>query len=141
MSTVPASSNARTESTATAYFEAWTTGDVDTALKYVAPDVLALTPNGRIEGAEAFRGFVGNFTSRITRIELLKLVADDESAVLFYESDTDASQGALAAEYLTVQDGLITVARYAFDRLPFVQAAQAQQTQAQQTQAQQAQAQ
>ncbi len=44
--------------------------------------------------------------------------------MLFYETATDASASALAAEYLTVKDGVITEARYAFDRLPFAQLAQ-----------------
>ncbi len=101
------------------YFEAWTTGDLDTALKYVAPDVVVHGPAGRIDGAEGFRKFAGGFASRLTGIRLLKMLSDDDGAVLFYETDTDASQGALAAEYLTLKGGVIVEARYAFDRLPF----------------------
>ncbi len=113
-------------STATAFFEAWTTGDLDTALSHVAPDVVVHGPAGQVQGAAPFREFVGNFAARLTGIRLLKIVEDEEGAVLFYETATDASPSALAAEYLTIENSLITVARYAFDRLPFAQAAAAQ---------------
>ena len=113
-----------TKDTVVAYFEAWTSGDIETALKYVAPDVVVVGPAGRLDGAAAFGQFCGNFAARLTGIRLLKLLADDEGAVLFYETATDASASALAAEYLTVKDGLVTEARYAFDRLPFAQLAQ-----------------
>jgi ketosteroid isomerase-like protein len=102
------------------YFEAWTTGDLETAMKCVAPDVVAHGPAGKIEGAEGFRAFVGNFAGRLTGVRLLRALSDAEGAVLFYETDTDVAQGALAAESLTVRDGLIVEAWYAFDRLPFV---------------------
>ncbi len=60
-----------TKDIVTAYFEAWTTGDIPTALKYVAPDVVVVGPAGRLDGADAFAQFCGNFAARLTGIRLL----------------------------------------------------------------------
>lgn len=110
--------------TALAYHRAWTNGDFDAAMTYVANDIVCLAPSGRLAGAEAFRSFMGPFAQMLTRSELLAAFGDDTTAVLMYDADTIAVSGAPAAECLTVVDGRIAHMRIIFDRTPFEAARQ-----------------
>ncbi|MGH3159066.1 MAG: nuclear transport factor 2 family protein [Streptosporangiaceae bacterium] len=42
--------------TALAYYHAWTGHDLDTAMSYIADDIVCDAPAGRLEGAGAYRG-------------------------------------------------------------------------------------
>ena len=57
--------------TALAYFESWTSGDLDRAMTYIADDITCDAPAGRLEGAAAFRGFMGPFVGSLTGAQLL----------------------------------------------------------------------
>jgi hypothetical protein len=52
--------------TALAYYQAWTSHDLDKAMSYIAADVVLDSPAGRLEGAEAYRGFIGPFLQILT---------------------------------------------------------------------------
>jgi hypothetical protein len=108
--------------TALAYHRAWTTGDFERAMAYVAQDVVCLGPAGRLEGAEAFRAFMGPFAQLLVRAELLAAFGDDTTAMLMYDTDTIPVKGAPAAEWVTVADGRIVEMRIIFDRVPFDEA-------------------
>jgi len=73
-----------------AYHQAWTSGDFDRAMTHLSPDVVCLAPSGRLEGAEAFRAFMGPFSKTLTKSELLAAFGDDATAVLFYDTETHA---------------------------------------------------
>jgi len=105
--------------TALAYHRTWTNGDFDGAMTYIAADIVCVGPAGRLEGAAAFRGFMGPFARMLTRSELLASFGDDTTALLMYDTDTVPVNGAPAAELLTVVDGRITHLRIIFDRTPF----------------------
>lgn len=104
---------------ALAYHRAWTSGDLDLAMTHVSPDVVCHAPAGRLQGAQAFRGFMEPFTRIVTRSELVGAFGDDHTAVLFYDTGTVPVPDAPGAEHLTVTDGRITHLRIVFDRLPF----------------------
>ncbi len=104
---------------ALAYHRAWTGGDFERAMTYVAADIECQAPAGRLEGAEAFRGFMGPFAKILTRSELIAAFGDERTAVLMYDTDTVPVPDAPGAECLTVADGKITQLRIIFDRLPF----------------------
>ncbi len=57
--------------TALAYYQAWTSHDLDKAMNYIADDIVCDLPGGRLEGADAYRGFLGplvqNRPSRMAR--------------------------------------------------------------------------
>jgi ketosteroid isomerase-like protein len=110
---------------ALAYHRAWTAGDLEQAMRYVADDVVCLAPSGRHEGAEAFRGFMGPFAASLTRAELLAAFGDEETALVMYDTDTVQVRGAPGAECVTVRDGRIVHMRIIFDRTPFEAARQA----------------
>ncbi len=41
--------------TALAYYHAWSGRNIDTAMSYIADDIVCDAPTGRLEGTEAFR--------------------------------------------------------------------------------------
>jgi ketosteroid isomerase-like protein len=111
--------------TALAYFRAWTGKDVDRAMSYIAPDVVCDAPAGRLEGAEAYRGFMGPFVDILLDAELLGAFGDEETAMVMYDTRTGPVASAPGAELVRVRDGRIVYSRFLFDRLPFEQARRA----------------
>jgi ketosteroid isomerase-like protein len=111
--------------TALAYFRAWTSHDIDWAMTYIADDIICQAPGQRLEGAAAFRGFMGPFVQILTGSELIAAFGDDTTAVVMYGTDTVPVKDAPGAECVTVADGKITHMRIIFDRLPFEEARKA----------------
>jgi len=105
--------------TALAYHRAWTSHDFERAMSYIAEDIVCQAPAGRLDGSEAFRGFMGPFVQILTSANLIAAFGDDETAVLMYDADTVPVMDAPGAECLTVRDGKISHLRIVFDRLPF----------------------
>ena len=105
--------------TALAYHRAWTSHDFERAMTYIAADIVCQAPAGRLDGSEAFRGFMGPFVQILTSANLIAAFGDDETAVLMYDADTVPVMDAPGAECLTVRDGKISHLRIVFDRLPF----------------------
>jgi ketosteroid isomerase-like protein len=125
MSMTDSTSTSPALQTALAYYHAWTSHDLDTAMTYIAADIVCLAPSGRLEGAEAFRGFMGPFAQILTSSKLIAAFGDDEKAVIMYDTDTVPVKDAPGAECVTVKDGNITHMRIIFDRLPFEEARKA----------------
>jgi hypothetical protein len=105
--------------TALAYHRAWTSHAFEEAMTYIAEDIVCDAPVGRLDGAEAFRRFMGPFAEILTRSGLIAAFGSDTTAVLMYDTDTAPVKDAPGAECLTVKDGKITRMRIIFDRLPF----------------------
>jgi ketosteroid isomerase-like protein len=104
---------------ALAYYEAWTSGDLDRAMGYVDERIVCEAPAGRIEGAAAYREFIGPFVGMLKRAELCAAFGDEETAVVMYDTETSLVASAPGAECLTVREGKITRSRFVFDRKPF----------------------
>jgi ketosteroid isomerase-like protein len=111
--------------TALAYFDAWTGHDLDRAMSYIADDIVCDAPAGRLEGADAYRAFMGPFVQILTGSKLIAAFGDDKTALVMYDTETVPVKSAPAAECVTVTDGRITYSRFVFDRLPFETARQA----------------
>lgn len=79
--------------TALAYYRAWTSHDFDKAMTYVAEDIICQAPAGRLEGAAAFRGFMGPFVQIVTSSSLIAAFGDDEKAVVMYDTGTVPGEG------------------------------------------------
>jgi ketosteroid isomerase-like protein len=105
--------------TALAYYQAWTGHDFDKAMTYIAEDIVCDAPAGRLEGAKAFRGFMGPFEEMLISAHLLAAFGDETTAVLVYDANTVPVKVAPGAECLTVRDGKISQMRIIFDRAPF----------------------
>jgi ketosteroid isomerase-like protein len=107
---------------AMAYYRAWTSKDMDAAMRYVAADIVCDAPAGRIEGADAYRAFLEPFAAMLNSATLLAAFGDEEKAVLMYDTSTALVASGPGAECLTVVNGVITYSRFIFDRAPFIAA-------------------
>jgi ketosteroid isomerase-like protein len=105
--------------TALAYYHAWTNHDLDTAMSHIADDIICDAPAGRLEGAEAYRAFMGPFVQILTAASLIAAFGDDDTAVVVYDTETVPVKSAPGAECVTVRNGKITYSRFIFDRAPF----------------------
>ena len=104
---------------ALAYYEAWTSKDLDRAMTYIADYIVCDAPPGRLEGAAAYRGFMAPFVQILEGAELIGAFGDDEKALVMYDTRTVPVESAPGAECVTVEDGKITYSRFIFDRAPF----------------------
>lgn len=104
---------------ALAYHRAWTGGDFERAMTYIAPDISCRAPAGPVEGAEAFRGFMEPFTRMLENSRLLAAFGEGDTALLMYDTETALVPEAPGAELHTVSGGTIVELRIIFDRLPF----------------------
>ena len=105
--------------TALAYYYAWTSHQLDEAMSYVADDIVCDAPAGRLEGAAAYRDFMGPFVQILTGSKLIAAFGDDTTALIMYDTATVPVASAPGAECVTVSGGRITYSRFIFDRLPF----------------------
>jgi hypothetical protein len=105
--------------TALAYYQAWTSHDLDKAMSYIADDIVCDAPAGRLEGAAAYRAFMGPFVQILTGSKLIGAFGDDTTALIMYDTETVPVKSAPGAECVTVTDGTITYSRFIFDRAPF----------------------
>jgi ketosteroid isomerase-like protein len=104
---------------ALAYYEAWTNGDLDGAMTYIAADIVCEAPAGKIEGAEAYRAFMAPFVQILKASSLIAAFGDERMALVMYDTETAPVKNAPGAECVTVVDGKITHSRFVFDREPF----------------------
>jgi len=104
---------------ALAYYQAWTSHDLDKAMTYIADDIVCDAPPGRLEGAAAYRGFMGPFVQILIDSKLIAAYGDDRTALIMYDTQTVPVTSAPAAECVTVTGGKITYSRFVFDRAPF----------------------
>jgi len=105
--------------TALAYHRAWTHNNFDQAMAYIADDIVCRAPAGTLEGADAFRGFMGPFAEMLVEAKLVAAFGDERTALVMYDTATAMVSDAPGAECLTVSDGRITEMRLIFDRVPF----------------------
>jgi ketosteroid isomerase-like protein len=104
---------------ALAYYQAWTSHDLDKAMSYIADDIVCDAPAGRLQGAEAYRSFMGPFVQILTGSKMIAAYGDDKTALIMYDSQTVPVKSAPGAECVTVAEGKITRSRFIFDRAPF----------------------
>lgn len=108
--------------TVLAYHRAWTRGDIDRALTYVADDIVCNAPGGDLVGKDAYGAFLAGFAPSLTGLADVASFADGDRVSLFYYPQTAATKDAPAAECFTVRDGQITENVLVFDRLSFTAA-------------------
>ncbi|WP_433606763.1 nuclear transport factor 2 family protein [Dactylosporangium sp. CA-139114] len=105
---------------AVAHHRAWTAGDLEAAMTYIADDVVLDAPAGRLVGLRAYREFLAPFAGQLLiRSEMLAAFGDEKTALIMYDTETVPARSAPAAECVTVRDGKIVHNRFIFDRVPF----------------------
>lgn len=101
------------------YHHAWTSGNVDMAMNYVADDVTCRAPGADLHGKDAYRSFIAGFAPTLIGIGEIAEFADGDRAALFYYPQTAATSTAPAAELFTIADGKIADSVLIFDRLSY----------------------
>jgi len=101
------------------YHRAWTSGDVDRAMTWVADDITCRAPGEDLSGKTAYREFIGGFAPTLTGLADIAGFSDGDRVALFYYPQTAATTTAPAAECFTVRDGKIVESVLVFDRLSF----------------------
>jgi ketosteroid isomerase-like protein len=112
-------SNSAALETVQAYHRSWTSGDVDTAMQYIAADIVCEAPGEQLVGREAYRAYIADFAPLLTGLEDLAHFAADGQVALFYCPQTAVADTAPAAELFTVAGGRITRSVLVFDRMSF----------------------
>lgn len=101
------------------YHRAWTSGNIDKAMTYIADDIICSAPGLKLEGKEQYREYLGGFAPRLIGIGDIDEFANDNRIALFYYPQTAVTQTAAAAEYFTVENGQIVSSVLVFDRLSY----------------------
>ncbi len=104
---------------ALAYYHAWTSHDLEKAMSYIADDIVCNAPAGRLQGAVAYRAFMGPFVRILKSATMIAAYGDDTTALVMYDTETVPVRSAPGAECVTVTGGKITYSRFVFDRAPF----------------------
>jgi len=101
------------------YHRAWTSGDVDQAMTWVADDITCRAPGDDLTGKEAYREFLASFAPALTGLADIASFADGDRVALFYYPQTATTTTAPAAECFTIRDARIVESVLVFDRLSF----------------------
>lgn len=104
---------------AQAYHAAWTSGDLDGAMKYVSDDIVIHAPGDEISGKEGYSEYLGGFMKMLTGVTNLGAYGGNDGAMLFYFPHTQATKTAPTAEFFKISDGKITESTLLFDRPSF----------------------
>ncbi len=105
--------------TALAYHQAWTSKDIDQAMKLVADQIVCEAPGRHVAGAAAYRQFLAGFAGQLTGVEMIASFGDSQTAVLMYYPRTATVTDAPTAEFFAVSAGKITRTVLVFDRPSF----------------------
>jgi hypothetical protein len=109
---------------ALAYHRAWTSNNVNEALRHVSDDIVCDAPSGQLRGIDQYRPFLTNFAPRVTGHDIIATLGDAETAVLVYDLHTILVSSGLTCECFTVKGGRITHNRLIFDQTPYTAARQ-----------------
>ncbi|WP_051421011.1 nuclear transport factor 2 family protein [Paenarthrobacter nicotinovorans] len=104
---------------AIAYHRAWTSGDMNSAVQYLAADVSCFAPAGTMTGQAEVRAFMEPFAESLTSSTLYAAYGSNDEAILMYDTANHFVPTAPGAELYRLRDGLIVEIRIIFDRLPF----------------------
>jgi len=104
-----------------ACYRAWTGGQIDKALTYLAENVVIEAPNGRFDGHDGFVKFAGDFAQMLSGVTLRTALGDDTNAVLFCDLEFTFGAHSLTAQHDVVRGGKITSQTFVWDQLPFAQ--------------------
>ncbi|AXK45869.1 nuclear transport factor 2 family protein [Brachybacterium saurashtrense] len=106
----------------TAYHLAWTSGDIEAAMRLVDDDIVCRAPGVDLHGEGAYAQFLGGFAPMLTGIGDIAEFAGGEQVTLFYYPQTAATTTTPAAELFTVRDARIAESVLIFDRLSYAPA-------------------
>lgn len=103
-----------------AYHQAWTGGNVDQALTYVADDVRCYAPDEDVTTKADWREYLTAFVPMLTAAPEHTRMTDGDRVALWYFPQTATTTTTLASELFTVRGAQIVEIRLAFDRLGYM---------------------
>ncbi|MEZ0446486.1 nuclear transport factor 2 family protein [Cellulomonas sp. ICMP 17802] len=108
----------------TAYQDAWTSGDLDAAATYLAPDFSFESPGATFTSAADFLPFLARFGSRIGHgWRQVAAFGDADETLVMYELRGPAGQPLpLTVDHFVVRAGKISAETLVFDTAAFGQA-------------------
>ena len=108
----------------TAYQDAWTSGNLETAATYLAPDFRFESPGASFSSAEQFLPFLARFAGRIGRgwRQVAAFGEGDELLVMYELRGADGGPLPLTVDHFVVRDGLLAAETLVFDTASFGQA-------------------
>lgn len=104
------------------YHRAWTSGDIDTALEFVADDVVCHAPGVELTGKDSYRAFLSGFAPTLTGLTDVAAFGGEGEVALFYYPHTANTKTAATAELFKIKDGKIAETILLFDRMSFLPA-------------------
>ena len=108
----------------TAYQDAWTSGDLDTAAAYLAPDFRFESPGASFSSADEFLPFLARFAGRIGHgWRQVAAFGDGDEMLVMYELRGPAGGPLpLTVDHFVVRGGLLAAETLVFDTAAFGQA-------------------
>lgn len=106
--------------TVEAYQQAWTSGDVERAMTYLADDVRCYTPDENVTTKSQWHDYLTGFVPMLTAAPEHTRMTDGNQVALWYFPHTAVTTTTLASELFTVRGGRIVEIRLAFDRLSYL---------------------
>jgi ketosteroid isomerase-like protein len=106
-----------------AYQDAWTSKDFDTAKGFLADDIVFHSPQQHIESVTEFISMLITFAERIEpRWEMVAASSEGDNVLILYELFTLSGDGAVCADHFTIRSGKIQSETLVFDPKPFLAA-------------------
>lgn len=103
-----------------AYHQAWTSGDIDRAVSFLAHSVTCSAPDPEITTKAQWREYLSRFAPMLIAAPELTRMTDGNRVALWYYPQTAITDTTLASELFTVEAGQITDIRLSFDRLSYM---------------------
>jgi len=101
------------------YFDAWTSGDFETARSLLHDDMSFRGPIDTFETADALLGSIKGLAQIVTGAERRGLIADGNQVAVVYDLHTGPVPTAPVAEWYRVEQGKIVSMEAFFDARPF----------------------
>ena len=101
------------------YHRAWTSGDVEHAMIYVADGITCRAPGIDLNGKAAYQDFIAGFAPALIGVADIAEFTDGDRVALFYYPQTAGTSTTPAAECFTIKDGKISESILIFDRLSY----------------------
>jgi uncharacterized protein YndB with AHSA1/START domain len=97
------------------YHDAWTSGDVEGASRWLSSELETEVPLNRYEGRDDFVAALTAFGALVSEIDLLAEFENGDEALLLYDLAVQPIGPMRVAEHFVVADGVITRIRHVHD--------------------------
>jgi hypothetical protein len=100
------------------YHDGWSSGNYDQAVNLLAPTLTVEVPINDYPTAESFAQALRGFGALVSRVALLAELANDNEAMLLYDTEINGLGQLRVAEHFTVTEDKIVRLRQIHDTAP-----------------------